>query len=232
MMLVKCSKCKKKYERFNIGEYGFPYLCKKCKKKFGLLSILMFSIILISLQLISAQSDQIFKQGDSIDLKIQCIINGTFCSNAANCNTTIAYPSGSLLVNNKQMTNQHSFYNYTLGDSSILGYYLCSATCCDGSYCGTDSCNFQITPTGDSNNLGFYIMLSVTFLIILGVGIFTKSIPLSLIGGMLNMGWGVYIYANGFDVFKNTATDLLSIGWIALGAIWIGLAGMEYFDLF
>ena len=35
MMLVKCSKCKKKYERFDIGSYGYPYLCAKCLKKKG-----------------------------------------------------------------------------------------------------------------------------------------------------------------------------------------------------
>lgn len=31
MVIVKCWRCGKKYERFNLGTYGYPYLCDKCK---------------------------------------------------------------------------------------------------------------------------------------------------------------------------------------------------------
>lgn len=31
-MIVKCWRCGKKYERFNLGEHGYPYLCYRCKE--------------------------------------------------------------------------------------------------------------------------------------------------------------------------------------------------------
>lgn len=33
-MIVKCSKCKQKVERFDTGDYGFPNICSDCLKKF------------------------------------------------------------------------------------------------------------------------------------------------------------------------------------------------------
>lgn len=192
---------------------------------------LILSILILCLVLPSCLAIQTFKQNNPVDLKIQCIINGTFCSNTAKCNVSIQYPDGSLLVNNQQMTNQISFYNYTLPSSNTLGEYPCSATCCDGTNCGTNGCNYLITPTGDSNNLGFYIMLTIIIIGLLVFGVATRNIPVTLIGGMITMSWGVYIAFNGFDVFKNAATEFLSIGIIALGAIWVAIAGLEYFDV-
>jgi len=198
--------------------------------RFKMRNVSIFILVLLLLPLIS--STQTFKQNEPIDLKIQCIINGTYCSAAANCNTTILYPNGNLLVNNKAMTNQISFHNYTLPSSSTLGSYFCSVTCCNNSLCGTGTdCDFKITPTGDTGMLGFYIMLTLIILGILIFGVATRNIPITLIGGMITMGWGIYIGFNGFDIFKNTATELLSIGIIAIGAIWIAIARLEYLEI-
>lgn len=55
MMLVKCIKCKKKYERFNLGEHGHPYTCPKClRKKKGKESFLILIILLMVLPTASA----------------------------------------------------------------------------------------------------------------------------------------------------------------------------------
>jgi predicted outer membrane lipoprotein len=154
-MLVKCKKCNKKYNRNNIGGYGEPYLCPEClrKKKPKGISFILVTLILSFTMLLFVQSaqaqEQIFKQNDIIDIKIQCIINGTFCSAGAGCNITLNYPNNTILLNNAPMTNANSYYNYTLNDSSVLGDYPCSVTCCDVGYCGTNQdCSFSITPSG------------------------------------------------------------------------------------
>lgn len=153
-MIVKCSKCKKNYERSNVGGYGYPYLCSNCFKKEKFMNKKVFPFMLVSIIFIiflysSVYGQSIFKQNNIIDLKVQCILNGTFCSGSAACNLTLNYPNNSIYINNQPMTNQISFYNYTLGDSSVLGNYPCSATCCDGIYCGTNQdCSFEITPSG------------------------------------------------------------------------------------
>ena len=34
-MIVKCQKCKEKYERNNVRDYGHPYLCENCLAEGG-----------------------------------------------------------------------------------------------------------------------------------------------------------------------------------------------------
>jgi hypothetical protein len=125
-----------------MGKLKYDLDCKKV--------ILLMAVILIAVFLLpSFSASQIFKQENNVDLKIQCIINGTYCSSGAFCNLTVQYPNGSLLISNKKMTNQNSFYNYTLPTTSTIGTYLCSTTCCDGGLCGTgNDCDFILTPSG------------------------------------------------------------------------------------
>jgi hypothetical protein len=46
-MKVKCKKCKRTYERFNSGDYGYPYLCNKCKSKINPRIFILLSILFI-----------------------------------------------------------------------------------------------------------------------------------------------------------------------------------------
>lgn len=124
--------------------------------KISKLWLLMMCLVLISFtELTFVNAEQTFQQDIATNFKIQCIINGTYCTASAICNLTIQYPNATILVNNAQMLNQISFYNYTLNNLSALGKYTCSATCCDSGFCGTNDCSFSITPSGDSNSLGF-----------------------------------------------------------------------------
>lgn len=165
---------------------------------FNLIIMMVIGLAIITcLELISAGN--IYKQNDVIDLKIQCIINGTYCSNSAVCNITIFYPNNSLLLNNEKMTNQLSFYNYTLPDSSVLDDYKCSATCCDSGLCGTDPCDFLITGNGKEKPSGAVIVLfSIIFLIILGFMVYSMihliAHVFTLDYDMLDMAFSIGIY--------------------------------------
>jgi hypothetical protein len=101
---------------------------------------------LILIPLVSA--GWIFEYNNSIDLKPSCINNGTYCSSSAICNITINYPNGTVQINNDRMTNQGSFHNYTLNDSTILGTYFNTMVCNDNGITGYDTFEFKITGNG------------------------------------------------------------------------------------
>ena len=133
--------------------------------KFQIMMVMFLFIYLTFLFSPSLSATQTFKQSQLIDLKVQCIINGTFCSSNGLCNLTISYPNASLLINNQKMTNQISFYNYTLPTLTSFGVYSCSATCCDNNLCGTDnSCTFNINGIGSDLSPA----QSILYFIILG----------------------------------------------------------------
>jgi len=115
-------------------------------KKIILLMIMAICLIGFA----SAQSELFYKQGSTIDLKIPCFANGTYCSGSATCNITINYPNGTSLINNQPMTNQASFFNYTLNSSqtTVLGPYQSSMVCDENGTSGHSTFQFMITSSG------------------------------------------------------------------------------------
>jgi len=110
-----------------------------------------------------------YKQNTNIDLKVSCFHSGGVCSGSAGCNITVEYPTpnNTYMVFNGVMTQNLSFYNYTLPNSSKLGKYYTTAYCVDGTYNVSEKYFFYITETGDkSSTLFIYIIeliMKITF---------------------------------------------------------------------
>ncbi|UCD20528.1 MAG: hypothetical protein JSW08_01985 [archaeon] len=138
--------------------------------------LLMFVIvIMISCCYGVIAPDQTFTRGDTIDLKIPCFNNGTYCSGSATCNLTIDYPNGTVMVDNQLMTNSVAYHNYTLPDSDVIGTYFCSTTCVDGGNTGYSRYTFDITTTGFAGEG----MMNIIFFIIVGFAVVILSLGLS-----------------------------------------------------
>lgn len=189
---------------------------------------IVFSILSILLPSVYANVESLgtYRQSD-------CIVLKQTCSNCSYNNiTSIKYPNSTSAIDSQvTMTKSGTEFTYDFCNTSVLGNYIVNGY---GDVDGTITVwayDFDVTPTGDTNNLGFYIMLTIIIIGTLIFGVATRNIPVTLIGSMITMSWGVYIAFNGFDVFKNSATEFLSIGIIGLGAVWIGIAGLEYFDV-
>lgn len=135
--------------------------------------------ILILIPLVS--SALIYEARQEVDIKIPCINNGTACSNAQ-CNITVNYPNGSMLVNGANMSNLGSgIFNYTLTNNNVIGDYSYVMTCNDNGELGYDVDEFSITNTGTEPNesqsimyLGLLIVTSI-FLILSIYGGFTVN---------------------------------------------------------
>jgi hypothetical protein len=195
------------------------------------LFVMMFMLATITfLELTMVSGAQIFKQNTPTDLKIQCIINGTFCSGSATCNVSVTNPDGSLLINNQGMTNQGSFHNYTLPDTATLGDYLCSATCCDGSYCGTGTdCDYMITTTGSDKTLYLPLFLLLGAFIIFGFASYLKNEYVGLFSGFLFIIAGVYMMIFGLGNFADMYTRAISFISLGIGLSVCAISMVEMF---
>jgi hypothetical protein len=165
------------------------------------LFILTLVIIIISVSLTSAQT---FKQDSVIDIITSCTNNGSYCS-VGLCNITLFYPNNSIYLNNQEMTNQYSFFNYTI-TTNTLGSYSCNALCCDGAYCNINNCDFIITPSGTE--------LTTPQSILYSIGLFLAVIIFFLT-----------LYASVVTPFKNGRDEygkIISINnlkWVKVGFI-------------
>jgi len=127
-------------------------------------------IFLVSIISVSAET-MIYPQNQTLDLKVPCFNNNTFCSTGAACNLTIFHSNDSLLVDNQGMTNKGSYFNYTLTNSqtSTVGSYKQYVTCWDGDN-GFVSSEFKITPKGvegTTHNSILYVVLLLVCLVLM-----------------------------------------------------------------
>lgn len=186
----------------------------------------VFLFLFLVVPLSSAQTiDFTFKQGGDIELTRPCFSNGTYCSSSTTCNVTIQSPSGDVVIDNQQMTNQGAFYNLSLiGLAWDRGIYFNSMVCHDSAVGldGSDTFFFQITPSGEADNsLQNLILLGFGFLIIIGtlsIG-FSKNDPtLVLIGGIVTILLGLYVLLNGISIYRTDFTRNISMVVIFIGS--------------
>lgn len=177
---------------------------------------MLMSLITIA----SASTYEVFKAGDTIDLKGSCIIAGDYCDNTAECYLTVNYPNGDLLVNNVLMTNNDNYHNYTLPNTLVTGVYTTLQKCCEGAFCGTTDDIFEISSTGvQQRAVGTnttLIVLGILSCIVIGIGFYLNNPYFGFIGGILMMLLGVYTMIYGF----NNTTDIYTRG---VAGVLIGL---------
>lgn len=162
---------------------------------------LFFLVTISALPMVSGVYDAgTFKRGNTINLRLPCEYNGTFCSSSAVCNITLPYPDTSLMINNELMTVLgKGMPNYTLPDSSILGIYIGEYTCKEAGEKDTSTFKLEITTTGKEKiNTGEGISLLISLVVMITVGIF-----LFLIAGKFekNVGKVIFIIGSGLVFF-------------------------------
>ncbi len=140
-------------------------------KLFYIMLLIYFFLIFSYINSVSA-SDFVFKQNQQADIKLSCFnSNNSFCSNSTNCTITINTPTSSNIINNKNMTHNPAYYNYTIPPSNLtsFGEYNGVMQCTDGSDEGYTLFTFEITPNGTkpSTTQGIiYVFVMVLFLIL------------------------------------------------------------------
>ena len=176
---------------------------------------------LLFLPLISADIELTFPFNSEFDIKRPCFNNGTYCSPATECNLTLVSPNSAILVDNKVMTNQVSFHNYTIvkGANTQLGIMSASMTCRDGAVDGENT--FEIAITGDGvSNSPFPIqfsLISLGFILIIAGAMKERLRLMKHAGSILLMVMGVVTLYPGFAQLNYSNLSGLSLGLILIG---------------
>ena len=180
-------------------------------------------VFVVSMLLVMTKAEdgiKSYQAGNAVDLTIQCEINETVCSNSATCNITVIRPDTSILINNLVMTNKGSgVFNYTLpkGSTWTNGRYASNVVCSDSGVNPNVSFWFDITPSGDTNLIGFYFLIFLVIFFITFFGAYYENTTLVTLGGLSMMFLGLYCLVNGISTFKNNITELLSLVTLGLG---------------
>ena len=132
--------------------------------------------------------------------------------------------------NVKGFTNDRDFEVEVKGANFTVGEYCQLIECNTSIQTGGIEICFSVTPTGEGSRIGFYIFIFILAYIILLIGIFTKNIPATILGGFATTLLGLYTLNNGIDIYRNFATEWLSILTMAFGGFWMVKAALEYLE--
>ncbi len=175
---------------------------------------LTFIILFFSLTLVSAIPDSLgtFQQGRCMELYQLCD-NCTFVNL-----TSIKYPNATIQKFDVTMEKNGVDYNYSFCGTSLNGDYLyniCGDK--DGSFI-CETLSFQVTPSGNTGNEAFYIIVILLAYGISFIGFFGKNEWITIFGGLIMMFLGIYIVNTGIIIFRDVLTVAISYITIFLGA--------------
>jgi hypothetical protein len=126
------------------------------------------------------------------------------------------------------MTKNGTNYNYSYSETLTLGTYTYT-TC--GDLNGNTACQmieFEITPSGKTGNLGFYIILIGLVYLIGFFGFFGRNVWVSMLGGIGMLALGVYFIGEGVIIYRDWLTNAISYLTIGLGAIFTLVPIIEF----
>ena len=168
-------------------------------------------------------SNPTFQFNKEFDLKRTCDNGGLYCPDSTfNCNITLIYPDGNIMVKDQTMTNNFSFRNITISQSlnNQLGTVSAIQNCNNVSHGGVDTYDVDITADGKPLQpfpVQFVVIIFSFLFIVLGV-VNDRLRMFKHLGSILLMIMGVLTIYPGYN-FINYAT-LLGKG---LGFTLVGL---------
>lgn len=138
------------------------------------------------------------------------------CSNATWINiSSVTVPDSKVGVSNVSMiysNNGEYYYNYNV--TQQIGTYNVNGIS-DG--CQNDfSYNFEVSPSGFVNTLGFYLTILIAIALVIILGFKMEDAWFIVVGGMMLMIFGIYSINSGVagfrDMFMTWAIGLFEIG--------------------
>ena len=109
------------------------------------------------------------EQSKDYDLKISCFNpDNSFCLVTTNCTITVLAPDNLLLIDNKNMTFNIAYYNYTIPSTNLnkLGEYPVTVQC-GGTTEGYQTFSFEVTKDGLAPGDDKTASISITIFVLL-----------------------------------------------------------------
>ncbi len=191
-----------------------------------ILLTIILGIFLITLASASLESLGTFKQNDCLNITQTCstctYVNISSISNNKNSN---------LFTNVEMVSHGNGEWRYEICNTEVIGRHDVKG---QGDVNGVDTSfavQFEITPSGFINTLGFYIVLLIVLGGILLIGFSIKEPWFIIISGMGLMMLGIYSIRFGVvgfkDMFMTWGIGLFEIAVGATLAIGAGIQSME-----
>jgi hypothetical protein len=141
---------------------------------------LFFVFLFILSSFCYAEPSMFYKVNSNVDLKIPCADNNdSICGSGTICNITINYPNNTNYVNNKLMTNNNVYFNYTLSNANTSGEYQTIVYCSNGVSNGYSFFTFKLNYSGDNEQpsafLTIILLLPLLFAIVFMIGSLTMG---------------------------------------------------------
>lgn len=148
-----------------------------------------------------------YKLNEETSLVLTCTINSAIPSALTTMNLTIAYPNGSLFINNKGATALgNGIFNYT-ATFPVIGIYHPTLLCIDGTNSNSNSNNeYEITGNGKTAPDGNIIILfSIAFLVIVGFVLYSFILSVGHLASLdldvIDLAKSIGIYFALFGVY-------------------------------
>lgn len=187
--------------------------------------IIVLALMLVIMSFVSASQLGVYKQNSCVNLKQTCS-NCTFVNI-----TSIIQPDSVKVISNSPMTKLGTEYNYTFCGTSKQGTYTYTTLGDLDGVNSVEAITFDVTPSGNSNVLGFSILVILIVYSIAFLGFFGKHEWITILGGMGMIALGIFTINNGIDIYRNFITDVFSWASIALGVIFAFEAGLSLIDI-
>jgi len=181
------------------------------------------------------------KKDTTTNIKFSCFdSDNNFCDNNTNCTITITNPSFNIIVNNKNMTYNPSYFNYTISGENLskLGDYNGIMQCKGTSESGKVPIPLKVTLSGNdisaaetANNLPIIIGMIIAIIYFGIIGFLTKFEKIkSALFGIKFLSYGItlieivflmfIIYAFNSEVYL---TNLLRVNFYIMLFVGMGI---------
>ncbi len=187
---------------------------------------IILGILLLGITMAEVQTLGTFEDGRDIELKQVASSDYTGCNI-----TSVSFPNSSKIVQNVKMSKSGNEYSYNLkggNTSGVYGQYVVNGECYDGTDYDIWAYDFDVTPSGFSNTIGFYVLIVIIAFAILVLGFSLEDPWIVLLGCFGMIFLGIWMNINGIDTIQNkTITMALSIIIIAVASYISLKTGLE-----
>ena len=174
----------------------------------------LFLVLFFSIMIISCASAYIpHKQYTTFDYSFTS-------NNATQCNLTTGNTPYGTVTLNQIATKNGQTYNISIGGDyfTSIGSYCFNLVCTDSLSTQTGSVCREVTPSGFTNSISFYLLILILSLGLIIFGIFIKDAPITILGSFGLYFLSFYILFYGLVGMKDNIYT-----W-AIGLIVLGLA--------
>ena len=202
--------------------------------KLQYISYIIFFVLLLFVPGIAA-ADFIAPLSLNYTLVVSCEINGNYCnpSEDAVCNLTLRDPLGKYIARADNMSFLDNGDAYIVLNSSALnrlGKYPGKVSCAQNGLNNTETFILEIVGSRESTDYSFFLILSISGIVILLLGIYMGNFYLGFLSGVLILGAGMYSMIYGIGTISNLYSQMVAISLLGIGLTINIAAGLQVIE--